>query len=449
MSFIIDKQTLDDLNLLGRYRSSSVFNLFSKTVTHGASRVAEAMFGEPFTDVEAINERSGIIDFFKENKSFFPFDNGQIEKVELYLSNPAHPAGVVAVLNSFRRKFLSYISASNEYDFIYGGMCATVSFLRQANAFLDTMLGKELPAGYLELLKSARRMLAAEPFGKILAAAESGHLPVLKAAIRDYRLRGSHIDTVNRILKIIYDLDVYITAANTAKEHGFCLPRALPRNGKNSIVSIANIRHPLLPKGVPNTLLFSEKQNTLFLTGANMAGKSTLMKSFGIAVYLAHTGFPVPADRMEFSPMDGMYTSINVPDNMAKGLSHFYAEVLRVKTVSEKVASGKRLVVIFDELFKGTNVKDALDATVGVTKAFSAYKGCAFIVSSHIIEAGEALAEKAPDIEFAYLPTVMKENGRPSYTYKLEKGITGDRHGMMIIHNEQIIETIEGAREVR
>ncbi len=72
-----------------------------------------------------------------------------------------------------------------------------------------------------------------------------------------------------------------------------------------------------------------------FLTGANMAGKSTFIKPLGIAMYLGHMGFPVPASRMEFAVRDGIFTTINLPDNLSRGASHFYAEVLRIKNVAE------------------------------------------------------------------------------------------------------------------
>jgi DNA mismatch repair ATPase MutS len=181
----------------------------------------------------------------------------------------------------------------------------------------------------------------------------------------------------------------------------------------------------------------------LFLTGANMAGKSTLMKSFGIAVYLAHMGFPVAAEKMTFSVRDGLYSSINVPDNLSLGHSHFYAEVLRVKKVAQEVGLGKDLVVIFDELFKGTNVKDAYDATLAVTRELAEYRNCFFIISTHIIEVGEALRVGCDNIRFAYLPTVM-EGVTPRYTYVLKEGITADRHGMMIIENEGVVGMIRG-----
>ena len=168
-----------------------------------------------------------------------------------------------------------------------------------------------------------------------------------------------------------------------------------------------------------------------------MAGKSTLMKAFGITVYLAHMGFPVPAQDLRFSLMQGLYSSINVSDDLQSGYSHFYAEVMRVKTIALKVAKGLRLVVLFDELFKGTNVKDAFEATLEVTKGFAGYERCFFIISTHIIEVGERLLETR-QLRAVYLPTVMDGNS-PRYTYQLQPGITSDRQGMMIIENEGIL----------
>jgi DNA mismatch repair ATPase MutS len=173
-----------------------------------------------------------------------------------------------------------------------------------------------------------------------------------------------------------------------------------------------------------------------------MAGKSTFMKSFGIAVYLAHLGFPVPARKMAFSVRSGMYTTINLPDNLNQGFSHFYAEVLRLKKIANGINHAKNMIVIFDELFRGTNVKDAYDATIAVTEAFAMNKDSIFIISTHIIETADILKERCNNIYFLYLPTTL-ENGIPRYTYTLSPGITDDRHGMMIIRNEHIMDILE------
>ena len=202
------------------------------------------------------------------------------------------------------------------------------------------------------------------------------------------------------------------------------------------------MRHPALKNAVGNSMAFEKESNVVFLTGANMAGKSTLMKTLGVSLYLAHMGFPVAAEQMEFSIKDGIYSSINVADNLNMGYSHFYAEVLRVKTVAQEVSSGKDLMVIFDELFKGTNVKDAYDATLAVTAAFSIYRNCFFVISTHIIEVGDALQKDHSNVKFYYMPTVMK-GPKPTYPYKLTQGITTDRQGIIIIENEGILEILK------
>lgn len=173
-----------------------------------------------------------------------------------------------------------------------------------------------------------------------------------------------------------------------------------------------------------------------------MAGKSTFMKTLGVTLFLAHMGFPVPAKQMEFTVQEGLFTTINLADNLNMGYSHFYAEVLRLKKVAEHVNRAGNMVIIFDELFRGTNVKDAYDATVAVTTAFAEKRNCTFIISTHIIEAGEELRKTCDNINFVYFPTIM--NGpMPTYTYRLASGITNDRHGMMIINNENIIGIIK------
>jgi DNA mismatch repair protein MutS len=107
-----------------------------------------------------------------------------------------------------------------------------------------------------------------------------------------------------------------------------------------------------------------------------------------------------------------------------------------------ELSRDKNLFIVFDELFRGTNVKDAYEATIAITGAFADKKNSLFIISTHIIEAGEVLKQQHSNVRFLYLPTRMKGN-HPVYTYKLEEGITDDRHGMVIINNEGILRLLE------
>jgi DNA mismatch repair ATPase MutS len=234
-----------------------------------------------------------------------------------------------------------------------------------------------------------------------------------------------------------------MSVAQTARERGFVFPQALDKGSCH--LEIEQVYHPALSKPVGNDISMNASKNVIFLTGANMAGKSTFLRALSTALYVAHVGFPVAAKFMEFSVMDGLYTTINLPDNLGIGASHFYAEVLRVKKMAVELATGKSFFILFDELFRGTNVKDAHEATVAVMEGFALQRNSMFIVSSHIVEAGTDLQQQ-PNIDYLYLPTRMNDH-IPAYTYTLEKGITDDRHGMIIIRNEGILDILANGKK--
>jgi DNA mismatch repair protein MutS len=101
--------------------------------------------------------------------------------------------------------------------------------------------------------------------------------------------------------------------------------------------------------------------------------------------------------------------------------------------------------VIFDELFRGTNVKDAYEATLEVINALSKIRDCLFLVSTHITE----IADKFEDdgsIRYNYFDSHL-QNDEPVYDYKLKKGISSERLGMKIIQNEKIIDILKQAIE--
>jgi DNA mismatch repair ATPase MutS len=183
------------------------------------------------------------------------------------------------------------------------------------------------------------------------------------------------------------------------------------------------------------------ENNLCFISGANMSGKSTFLKSFGLCVYLAHLGFPVPAVYMETTLFNGLITTINLSDNISQGYSHFYNEVRRVKDVALKIREKKKIVVIFDELFRGTNVKDASDASLQVIDSLSKVRDSLFLISTHIVEIAPQLEHNA-NIFFNCFESTM-EGGVPWYNYKIREGISNERVGMLIIKNEGIIEILE------
>ncbi|MES1161122.1 MAG: DNA mismatch repair protein [Bacteroidota bacterium] len=436
MSFIADKQTLDDLNLLGKYKSNAIFGLFNKVVTDGGEKLLEQLFRHPLTAPQAINHRSMTIRWFGEKAAKFPFDREEFTIMENYLGTGVAGGRVTASLNTLRKKFMHFIGLDKEYPILVTGLYTTIALLNRLDDFLSQLEEGIWENPFRHELRSVKKILSSPKLAWLAKQRGNTQLPLLNIVEYDTTLRLILKEELENILQVIYQVDVFIAVSAVARTKGFAYALALPRTHR--CIDIRDCRHPGIELAVANSVNLRSDSNVLFLTGANMAGKSTFMKSFSIALYLAHMGFPVAASVMEFSVRDGIYTSINVPDNLQLGYSHFYAEVRRVKTVATDVAAGKNLLVIFDELFKGTNVKDAYDATLAVTEAFSKYHNCIFIISTHIIEVAEALGKKTGNLQFVYFPTVM-EGSIPRYTYQLQQGVTSDRHGMMIIENEGIL----------
>ena len=173
-----------------------------------------------------------------------------------------------------------------------------------------------------------------------------------------------------------------------------------------------------------------------------MAGKSSLLKTLGITTYLAHVGFPVPASKCRISVLSGMYTTINLSDSLDLGYSHFYTEVDRIKFIANKLKDNANMLIIFDELFRGTNIKDAYDGSVAIISAFSKIKNCFFAISTHIIEVAEYMNNsKNEGIQFKQMKVIDKDNTF-QYTYRVEDGISDKRLGMYIIEKEKIIDII-------
>ena len=438
MAFIIDKQTLNDLKIFGKMKGSSIYGLFNMTRTRGGSVILEEMFRYPLSDVDKINNRTAIIRFFMEKQVSFPFRNDWFDTIEHYLSNTDERTRLHLSGYTLRWRMRNLIGADMVYQQLHKGALASIALLNATSDFIR-QLGS-IDEGYKEESQALMTLVNDPLFAWVKEERGVRKLSYAKMVKYDAVFRYEGIELFRKILRLLYNLDVYITVASVARKQGYTFAKAFAPG--DNLLKMEGMYHPLLKNPVPNSLSVDADHNLVFLTGANMAGKSTFMKTFGVVVYLAHMGFPVPAKSMEFSVQNGMCTTINLPDNMSLGYSHFYAEVQRLKKVSEQVGRIGNLIIVFDELFRGTNVKDAHEATVEVMKAFAEKRNCIFMISTHIIEAGADLKKVCDNIRYVYLPTVMQADGKPKYTYTLTEGITDDRHGMMIVRNEHIIDIL-------
>jgi DNA mismatch repair ATPase MutS len=438
MSFSIDRQSLEELNLLGKFRAGSVYHLFNQVKTRGGEKLMDELFRHPLTDAAAINQRSAVFEFFQSLSIAFPFESEQVTLMQEYMDGASGRSLPVVYSSLLIQKTLSSLTRDERYKKLIQGLQATISVLKKCYALTELLHAPESP--FQPRVDEVKKILSDERLMQVIETDIYRDISFNTIAGFDHLLRTKFHTAVTDLLLFIAEVDVNISVSNVARAKHFRYAKALPK--ESNLLEASNLRHPAVPGAIGNNLFMNKKENVIFLTGANMAGKSTWMKSIGIGMYMAHIGFPVAADSMTFSIREGIFSSINVADNIGLGYSHFYAEVVRVKTAADATATGKHLLLIFDELFKGTNVKDAYDGTLAVTEGFAEYGNCLFILSTHIIEVGEALQSHA-NIRFKFMPTIM-DGVVPRYTYKLQDGITQDRQGMMIIRNEKILELLQG-----
>jgi DNA mismatch repair ATPase MutS len=254
-----------------------------------------------------------------------------------------------------------------------------------------------------------------------------------------YYLRNQYKTDTLELIEIFSRLEAWYSMAMAVKTFDLKFPQFLEQ--VQPYFEAKGLYHVLIPTPVAYDLLLEQDKNFLFLTGANMAGKSTLIKAVGSSVFLAHIGMGVPAKSMRLSLFDGLLTNINVADNIAKGESYFFNEVQRIKNTIYKINDGKKWLVLIDELFKGTNVQDAMKCSLTVIKGLIKIKNSLFILSTHLYEIGEEL-KKYPNISFKYFETNVMDD-QLEFSYQLKEGISNDRIGYVILRREKVVEMLD------
>jgi len=199
---------------------------------------------------------------------------------------------------------------------------------------------------------------------------------------------------------------------------------------ENSGLVAAGMGHPLLANSTCNDLSIEKRSGILLITGSNMSGKSTLLRTIGINLVLAYAGAPVCAQRFSCSIMR-IYTCMRVSDNLGENISSFYAELLRIKQIVSASKTEKRIFFLLDEIFKGTNSQDR-HAGAKVLIRQLGKTGAMGLVSTHDLELGDLERESDRKIRNYHFREFYK-NDEIHFDYKLRPGISTTRNAMYLI----------------
>ena len=434
----LDNTTYNDLSLFQSEEEYSIFHKINFTSTVEGKAWLLKYFTNPFSDLKQISETQHILKTILKKLPDWPttISNGTVMVMEkFYDSNIDTMPDTANHVNALNYKLFH----SADFSLVKYSILHFADFFRGMVQLINLFSDTDVPVLLSSFLDRAKFLMSSQVVQQL-----SNRKPIADPTWIETIYYGNYIskkfsNETFELIRIFGRLDAWCSMAKAVKRYGLSFP--VFRLQEQPLIDAQSLYHILLEKPVSYDVHLSKESNFIFLTGANMAGKSTFIRSVGSAVFLAHLGMGVPAKTMELTIFDGLLSNINVVDNIAKGESYFFNEVQRIKSTILKITDGRKWLVLIDELFKGTNVQDAMKCSSTVIKGLIKIKNSLFILSTHLYEIAEELKEY-PNISFRYFETTINSE-QLEFSYQIKEGISNDRLGFLILKREKVIELLQ------
>jgi len=206
----------------------------------------------------------------------------------------------------------------------------------------------------------------------------------------------------------------------------------------NDCINIKGLGHPFVlhQKRVLNDVIMSKSENFLIITGPNMAGKSTYLRSLGLAIICANAGFPVLAEKCELSKFK-LYSSMRTSDDLTVESSYFHAELSRLRFIMDAIEKGEKVFVILDEILKGTNSKDK---EIGSAKFLQKLErlNTKGIIATHDLSLCK-LAEDNVAYRNMYFDSIIS-GSELSFDYKIRAGICQNMNASFLLKQMNLVD---------
>lgn len=238
-----------------------------------------------------------------------------------------------------------------------------------------------------------------------------------------------HNDIVGWI-EALAEIDAYLSMGNYAFNHPDYI---YPEVSDNYFVMEGKaLGHPLINRDVcvRNKIDIPKSPWFLIITGANMAGKSTYLRTVGINYLMACTGLPVCAEKMIFYPAH-LVTSLRTSDSLASNESYFFAELKRLKMIIDRLQKGERLFIILDEILKGTNSADKQKGSMALMKQLVKLQSCG-IIATHDLVLG-SLEEEFPNEIKNYRFEADITDNELTFSYQLREGVAQNMNACFLM----------------
>ncbi|MBI1837920.1 MAG: hypothetical protein HYR91_11715 [Flavobacteriia bacterium] len=205
-----------------------------------------------------------------------------------------------------------------------------------------------------------------------------------------------------------------------------------------SIIDIKGIGHPFVnsKKKVKNDVTMKENENFLIITGPNMAGKSTYLRSLGLIFVFSNAGFPVLADACEI-PFLRLYSSMRTSDDLTVESSYFHAELMRLRFIVDAIESGERVFIILDEILKGTNSKDKEIGSSKFLQKLTKLKSKG-VIATHDLSLCNLANESVNYVNRYFDSTIVEEE--LFFSYQINNGICQNMNASFLLKKMNLVD---------
>ena len=259
------------------------------------------------------------------------------------------------------------------------------------------------------------------------------------------RWRAKHAANLPDWIDAIGKFEAFSSLSCFAFEHPLYAFPMLIESGP--VLRAESLAHPLLPDdAVANDVSLDRQRPILVVSGANMAGKSTLLRTIGINVALTYAGAPVRARTLTISPMSAV-ASIRVQDSLQQGMSRFAAELDRLRLMLNSIRNGTPTLVLIDELFAGTNSFDRFSGAVALSEFLLGCETSLAVLSTHDRNVTRWAEQNSARISNVHFRDVF-DQGKMTFDYKLHPGpaLRGNAVKLMKLAGLPIPETVPNPR---
>ena len=240
------------------------------------------------------------------------------------------------------------------------------------------------------------------------------------------RWRNKNKDNFNEYMKTLAEFEAMSSLGSLI----FNNPSWTKPNITEDVLSGKNLSHPLLgSEAVGNDFYMDNKKRVLLITGSNMSGKSTFLRTIGFNMVLSYLGLNVQGKEFNV-PIFNIYTCMRTGDDLEENISSFYSEILRVKSIVSGAKNNERIFFLLDEIFKGTNSIDRHEGAMVLIKQL--LKGETLgLVSTHDLELCDM--EKGNKEIMNYHFREYYENNKIRFDYKIREGISNTRNAKYLM----------------